>query len=137
MIPSGYPDQLPDLAAYPREAGSCYVIELAGSLNGRDGEFEGPLPHAIGRYRRYELRDVTLAELLAEDHAHSPGLAAGYAAMDPSTRPPGIYDPGRRELLDGNHRARAALLNGEAAMACYVGVAGSEDPFWDEWQDEG
>ena len=133
----GYPDPMPETGTYPLEEGCEFVVDLVDGLNGRDGEFEGPLPHAIRRYGRYELREVPITDLLAEDHGFSPSLAADYASMDPSTRPPGVYDPGRGEILDGNHRARAALANGERTLACYVGVAGTEDPFWSEWQDEG
>ncbi len=132
----GYPDPMPEIGTYPREVDCGYVLDLVDGLNGREGEFEGPLPHAIRRYARYELRDVAVATLLVEDHGFSLSLAADYAAMDPGTRPPSVYDAGRGELLDGNHRARAALANGEATMPCYVGVAGTEDPFWDEWQGE-
>ncbi len=136
MFGAGWSDAMPDAGSYPREAGCDFVVELVDKLNGRDGEFEGPLPHAIRRYGRHVLETVPPGELLAEGHSFAPGLATEYAAMDPATRPPCVYHRGTGELLDGNHRCRAALLNGEDGVACYVGVEGSEDPFWSPWEDD-
>lgn len=97
------------------------VIEYVADLNDRDDPYEGEVPERIAQYAEYELRPFPTDELDLESWGYSPSLAAEYATMDPSTMPPIVVEPDG-DIIDGFHRAHAALINGHRTIMAYVGV---------------
>ena len=109
------------------------MADLVEGLNGHDGDedwWDGPLPRWLSRFGTYSLVQMPLDDLDLDEHAYDPGLAAEYAAMDPHTMPPLVYDPVSRSIVDGNHRVQGARLQGDTAVAVYVGDLDSVDGTW-------
>lgn len=122
------------IGEYPLRVTSDWIVHWLAEIEGRDDPFEGPLPRHVMRFGEYELKAVPVSELLAEGYPYSPTLAQDYAQMDPDTRPPCIFDPIDREIMDGNHRAQSARIRGEETVKTYVGIEATADPDWrSEW----
>lgn len=91
---------------------------------------EGDLIHRIWRFRRYELKRLSIAELDLEQWQISNDVVARFAAMDPATMPPIVFDPLDRSIVDGAHRANTRAKAGDTEILAYVGIADSVDPDW-------
>ena len=66
----------------------------------------------------WELRQVRLAKLDTGE-TRAPDVIAEYAELDPKTRPP-IVVARDGSVLDGGHRAQAAMARGERMITAYV-----------------
>jgi hypothetical protein len=122
------------IGEFPLNVGAEWLVQWIAEIEGRDDPFEGPLPHHILRFGQYELRDVSLNELLSGEYPYSPALAKEYSELDPSMRPPCIFDPIDLDILDGNHRAQSARIRGETTVKAYVGIIETADPNWRDWE---
>lgn len=65
----------------------------------------------------WELRRVRLATLDTGE-SRNPDVVAEYAELDPTTRPP-IVVARDGSVLDGGHRAQAAMSRGERTILAY------------------
>ena len=113
------------------------VQDLVGRIHRDDQDLdEGDLCHRIWRFRRYELKRVSIAELDLEQWQIDDALVTRLAAMDPTTMPPIVFDPLDRTIIDRSHRANARARCGDTEILAYVGIADSVDPDWTREPDE-
>ena len=124
------------IGEFPMKVSADWIVNWIADINDRDDPYEGPLPHHVLRYGHYELRDVPIQDLLSTELPFDPALAVEYSTLNPDTRPPAVFDPVYREILDGNHRAQSARLRGETTVQCYVGLVETAVRDWSPggWQ---
>ena len=104
------------------------ICEYVADMNDRDDPYEGPVPNAILRFRKYMLVQLPLSKIDLHGFDYDPDLAQQYAELV-TEAPPVVYDSISKTLIDGFHRAQAALITGAATIAAYVGI--DPDPNWE------
>lgn len=108
---------------------------------------DGDIAHNIEAFGEYDLRRVPLSELNLDLFSSDDYLIRQYAQQPAESAPPIIVDLGegrwgRGWVIDGNHRAKAALARGEHDILAYVGDHATYDPTRgqqddDEWEPDG
>ena len=117
--PGSWRDAFP---SFPPLATSREVSDLVRAIHANMGDFdEGDLGNRLGRFATYRLRVIPLSRIdLREFALHDPTVAE-FAAMGDGA-PPIVWDPVRKSVIDGCHRANAAAARGDTGILAYVGV---------------
>lgn len=110
-------EMMPD---YPVEVDADWILQFVADMNDREDPYEGDVPEYIQQFARYRLTNLPIAAV-EHDESHDPDLASYYASQATHTAPPIIYDGQAREIIDGFHRAKAAILRGDKTILAYVG----------------
>lgn len=88
---------------------------------------EGDIHQNIIAFGVYHLRRIPLSDLKMGMFAIDDDLVDDYTARQTSA-PPIVVDPRHGLIIDGNHRAEAALKRGERDILAYVGDPATFDP---------
>ena len=99
---------------------------------------EGDIYHNITSFGTYHLQRVPITELKLGRYTIHAALVADYASL-PSEAPPVIVDLKHGLIIDGNHRAEAAVKRGAHDILAYVGDQSTYDPPYeedDEWHPD-
>lgn len=91
---------------------------------------EGDLGHRLEKFTHYvrgklKLSDIDLDEWLLDDDEID-----RLADLPTETRPPVVYDAVSSSMIDGIHRANAALRKGETEIDAFIGTEAHLDPDW-------
>ena len=97
-----------------------YVIHYIAELNDRDDPYEGDVPERIASFHSFIREPFPVKDLQLEGYQYDPSLAREYANYEISTMPPIVVEPDG-EIIDGYHRAQAAVINGVVAIDAWVG----------------
>ena len=102
-----------------------------------DDFYDGDIQYNIESFGYYDLKEIPIAGLHLDMFTIHDDLVDDYASLD-TEAPPIVYDPTHNIIIDGNHRANAAVKRGEHTILAYVGDPDSYDPSQedDEADDE-
>jgi hypothetical protein len=106
------------------------VVSMIAEQNDRDDPWEGPVPAHVLRYSRYRCAVVPVAGCDLEGYGYDRELAEEYSRTPAHLFPPIVLDPADGTVVDGYHRAHAALLRGETGILALVGIPDTIDPSW-------
>ena len=108
----------------------------ADALHHTPEDFDyGDLVHNITSFGRYELKRVPVESLKLGIYTIHDDIVDEYAALDPKTQPPIVLNPIHNLVIDGNHRANAAVKRGDTEILAYVGDPATYSPPDDENDD--
>jgi hypothetical protein len=100
---------------------SDFVVHYVADMNDREDPYEGEVPERIAEYDEYELCAFPIADLCLDGYQYDSSLAGEYAAMNVQTMPPIVVEP-NGQIIDGFHRAQAAVQRGDDSIAAYAGI---------------
>lgn len=110
-------------------------IELSSRVQGLhhtpEDFFDGDIEHNIEAFGEYDLKIIPLSGLNPDLFSIFDDLVDDYAALD-TEAPPIIYNPIHNIIIDGNHRAKAAIKRGEETILAYVGDPSTYSPNYEE-----
>lgn len=111
-----------EFQSYPNKVSSDWLVHHIADMHDREDPYEGDVPTRILDYSKWELKPIPVASTDANEYPTDPDLVADYAARDFSSMPPIIFDQPNGEIIDGFHRANAALQSDIKQILAYVPV---------------
>lgn len=112
------PEPLPS-EHWPSEVSSCDLIRIVRTIHSSPIDFdEGDLASRIHLHTRYGLKHVSIEDIDTTQWALCSDLVDEYTQMT-TPAPPIVFDPQSKSIIDGTHRARAALLRGDGHIWAY------------------
>lgn len=109
--------------AYPAEASCSEIYDMVYELHGPYDFEEGDITKRIERFDRYILQTLELSEINYQQWTVSDSLIDEYSAkLADGEAPPIVYDAISRSIIDGTHRAQAAVRAGRTTILAYVGT---------------
>ncbi len=106
---------------YPNNVSSDWIVNYVADLNDREDPYEGEVPEHILEFTHYRLEKLPISKTNVLHHNFDPTLASEYSKMSSDTSPPIVFDPINKEIIDGFHRVRAAMIRGDKTIIAYVG----------------
>ena len=115
------------ITTIPTRVGADEIMRTLKRVDGSgDPEWLDQLAANVRNEPSWELRKIRLAQLDTGE-TRNPDVIAEYAAMSKESRPPSLV---LRDgtVVDGGHRAQAAMHNREKTVLAYVPVGSMLDP---------
>jgi hypothetical protein len=121
---------------WPETIEGTALADLAQDWHHSPEDFdEGDIYQNITDFGTYHLRTIPLSDLKMGRFTIHDELVDDYSARTTSA-PPIIVDARHGIIIDGNHRAEAALKRRERNILAYVGDPATYDPSPDEDEDD-
>ena len=100
---------------------SDYVLHYVADQNDRDDPYEGDVPERINQFAGFKRMAFPIKKLKLHGYQFSPDLAKEYSTMSANTSPPIVVEP-NGEIIDGYHRAQAAVMRKDQTIDAFVGI---------------
>ena len=100
---------------------SDYVVHYVADQNDRDDPYEGDVPERINQFSGFKRMAFPIKKLKLHGYRFSPDLAKEYSTMSATTSPPIVVEP-NGEIIDGYHRAQAAVMRKDQTIDAFVGI---------------
>ena len=100
---------------------SDYVVHYVADQNDRDDPYEGDVPERINQFSGFKRMAFPIKKLKLRGYRFSPDLAKEYSTMSATTSPPIVVEP-NGEIIDGYHRAQAAVMRKDQTIDAFVGI---------------
>lgn len=98
------------------------LVKIVQKIHASPQDFdEGDLMDRLYKFDMYQLQELPLDTLDAFQWSSADWMVDEYAALS-TQAPPIVYDPKQKSIIDGTHRALAAIAKGQTHILAYVGV---------------
>lgn len=98
------------------------LIQVVRKIHASPQDFDdGDLTDRLYKFSTYQLKEIPLDTLDALEWSSADWMVDEYAALS-TQAPPIVYDPKKKSIIDGTHRALAAIARGHTHIWAYVGV---------------